>query len=89
MSETKTKPIHEIRLGRVKAAVWDHSTDKGTRCNVTFAKIYKDKDGHWQTTASFGREDLLPLAEVARLAAHHLWAEGGPTKDSEDEAELA
>jgi hypothetical protein len=73
MTETKPKPTHEIRLGRVRAAVWQNANDKGTWSNVTFSKLYLDKDGQWKDTTSFGKEDLLLLAEAARLAANLLY----------------
>jgi hypothetical protein len=75
MSEAKQKPIHEIRLGRVRAAVWKNTGETGTWSSVTFSKLYKGKDGKWQDTGSFGREDLLPLAEVARQVAFLLYNE--------------
>ena len=36
------KPVHEERLGRMKAVVWANDTQSGVRHNVTFARIYKD-----------------------------------------------
>ena len=74
MNETKQKPIHEIRLGRVRATIWENSGEKGIYPKVTFSKLYK-KDDKWQDTASFGREDLLLLAEVARQTAYLLHKE--------------
>ena len=65
------KPIHEIRLGTVKAAIWPNETDAGVRHNVTFAKLYKDDADKWQRTESFSRDDLLVVAKVADLA--HTW----------------
>lgn len=64
------KPIHEIRLGAVKAAIWKNATQNGTRFNVTFCRLYKDGD-KWQRTDSYGRDDLLLLGKVADLA--HTW----------------
>ena len=29
--QNKTKPIHEVRLGAIKAAVWRNDTDSGVR----------------------------------------------------------
>ncbi len=29
------KPIHEIRLGRIKAAIWENEAENGVRYNVT------------------------------------------------------
>lgn len=68
--EAKTKPVHEVRLGRVKAAIWANETDNGTRHNVTITRLYKDGD-EWKTSTSFGREELPLVAKVADLA--HTW----------------
>jgi len=41
---SKQKPVHEVRLGRIKAALWENDTQNGTRHNVTFTRLYKDGD---------------------------------------------
>jgi hypothetical protein len=66
----KQKPIHEVRLGLIKAAVWRNETETGVRYNVTFSRIYKDGDD-WKSTDSFGRDDLLLLSKVADQT--HSW----------------
>jgi len=66
----KQKPIHEVRLGAIKAAVWKNDTQNGVRYNTTFSRLYKDGE-EWKTTDSFGRDDLLVLAKVADRA--HSW----------------
>jgi hypothetical protein len=67
---TKQKPIHEIRVGAIKAAIWENETTNGTRYNVTISRLYKDGDA-WKRTESFGRDDLLVVAKVADQA--HTW----------------
>jgi len=68
----KDKPTHEVRIGAIKAALWKNDTTNGVRYNVTFTRLYKDKeDGQWKSTDSFGRDDLLVLAKVADQA--HSW----------------
>ena len=69
-SDAKQKPVHEVRLGRIKAAIWANDTDNGTRHNVTITRLYKDGDD-WKTSTSFGREELPLVAKVADLA--HTW----------------
>jgi len=64
------KPAHEVRLGSVKAAIWQNQTENGTRFNVTLARIFKDGE-QWKSTDSFGRDDLLVLAKVVDMA--HSW----------------
>ena len=68
--KNKTKPIHEVRLGYIKAAVWKNETEAGVRYNVTFSRLYKDGD-QWASTESFGRDDLLLVAKVADQT--HSW----------------
>ncbi len=66
----KTKPIHEIRLGRIRAAIWENETKNGARHNVTLSRLYKDGE-QWKDSTSFGRDDLPLVTKVADLA--HLW----------------
>jgi len=66
----KQKPAHEIRLGRIKATIWENQTEQGTRHNVTVSRLYKDGD-QWKQTASFGREDLPLVGKVVDRA--HTW----------------
>jgi hypothetical protein len=68
--KNKTQPIHEVRLGYIKAAVWKNETEAGVRYNVTFSRLYKDGD-QWGSTESFGRDDLLLLAKVSDQT--HSW----------------
>ena len=67
---TKQKPIHEIKLGAIKAAIWQNESTNGIRYNVTISRLYKDGDT-WKRTESFGRDDLLLVAKVADQA--HTW----------------
>ena len=43
------KPIAEVRIGRVKAAIWPNKTEGRTRHNVTFSRLYRDGDA-WRRT---------------------------------------
>lgn len=69
-NDSKTKPVHEVRLGRIKAAIWANETDNGVRHNVTITRLYKEGE-EWRTSTSFGREELPLVAKVADLA--HTW----------------
>jgi hypothetical protein len=59
------KPIHTIRLGTVQAAIWSNAGQHGPFYNVTFERRYRDAKEEWQSSASFGRDDLLLLAKIA------------------------
>ena len=69
-TKSENRPVHEVRLGRVRAAIWENETQNGTRHNVTFSRLYKDGD-QWKDFSSFGRDDLPLLAKVSDLA--HTW----------------
>lgn len=69
-SNSKTRPVHEVRLGRIRAAIWENETENGIRHNVTLSRLYKDGE-QWKDSTSFGRDDLPVLAMVANQA--FLW----------------
>jgi hypothetical protein len=62
------RPVHEIRMGRLRAAIWENETQNGMRHNVTLSRLYKDGDD-WKDSTSFGRDDL-PLVEKVAAQAH-------------------
>lgn len=64
------RPVHEVRMGRIRAAIWENDTQNGIRHNVTFSRLFKDGD-QWKDSTSIGRDDLPLLAKVADLA--HTW----------------
>ncbi len=76
MSETsskssKNRPVHEIRIGAIKAVIWANKVTNGTMHNVNLVRIYRDDEGNWHDTDSLGRDDLLVAAKVADMA--HTW----------------
>jgi len=66
----RKKPVHEVRLGLIKAAIWENTVGDTLRYNVTIVRIYKTET-EWKTSDTFGRDDLLVLAKVADQA--HSW----------------
>lgn len=64
------RPVHEVRLGKVKAAIWRNDTESGVRFSVTISRIYKTDSG-WETSMSFGRDELPLVGKVADMA--HTW----------------
>ena len=66
----KAKPVHEIRFGAIKAAIWENTLADGARHTVTFTRSYKSGE-EWKNTDSYWRDDLLLLAKVANEA--HSW----------------
>ena len=86
-TKAKARPVHEIRLGRIKAAIWENETQNGSRHNVTLTRIYKDGD-QWKDSTSFGRDDLPLVAKVVDRA--HTWIfenSGGSTTSGSDQTD--
>ena len=69
-------PVHEIRLGLIKASIWKNQTKSGERHNVTVARLYKNGDT-WKESGHFGRDDLLLVAKVVDMA--HSWIMRSPS----------
>jgi hypothetical protein len=69
------KPVHEIRLARIKASIWARvKTDEGGNTavwfSVTVVRLFRKED-RWHEATCFGRDDLPLVAKVADLA--HTW----------------
>jgi len=77
----KQQPIHEVRLGFIKAAVWKNETEAGVRYNVTFNRFYREGDT-WKFTESFGRDDLLLLGKVADQTHSWIFAQAPPRDET-------
>ena len=65
---TGSAPVKTLRLGRIKAAVWENSSDQRAFYNVTFARTYMDEQKQFHDSDSFGRDDLLLLSKLADQA---------------------
>jgi hypothetical protein len=63
-----TKPAHEIRIGRIKATIWENETENGSRYNVVIKRLYKEGDS-WKSADSYGRDDL-PLVQKLADRSH-------------------
>ena len=64
------KPVFEIRIGNVRAAVWANQGKKGSWYNISVTRTYRDGNTP-KDSSSFGTGDLLAAAKVLDLA--HNW----------------
>ena len=59
------QPLKRIRAGSVSASIWENEIRvNGSAKTILKASVerrYKDKDGSWKSTSSFGRNEI-PLA---------------------------
>jgi hypothetical protein len=69
-AESKRRPEFSVRHGNVEIAVWRNDGTNGEFLSASIPTIrYRDAAGDWKDGSSFGRHDLLDLAEAARETA--------------------
>jgi len=61
-------PEDTLRDGALKATIWRREGEKNDYFTTSFAKTYQDKEGNLKDAHSFGHNDLLGVAELARQA---------------------
>jgi hypothetical protein len=84
-TQDPNRPVHTIRHGRIKAAIWANQTQKGVMHNVTFTRSYQDDQGNWFDTQSFGVSDLMTVAKCAFDA--HSWISAQKAEDESNSTE--
>jgi hypothetical protein len=74
--------------GGVSASVWEHERESDGRTflveSVTFNRRYRKSSGEWDSTKSFGRNDL-PRLEVVCRKAYEFLNEKGDEKQPDEE----
>jgi len=82
------RPVHTIRYGTVRAAIWKREVDLGNNSrpmySVTFSRLYKNGDT-WKDSGSFGPDDLLTLAKLANDA--HTFVHQNRSKEASERRE--
>jgi hypothetical protein len=79
---TSDRPVHEIKLSHVRAAIWSNTNgSQGTWYSVTVSRTYR-QGGTWKDTASFGRDDLPLVAKAAEMAYAWIWNQGMSRNDN-------
>ena len=88
--EEKQRPTHEIRMGAVKASIWENASNSGgSFLTASFHTLYRDQDGNWRSSSSFGRDDLLLLAKVANEVHSYMVLQTTATaKEAENELDI-
>jgi hypothetical protein len=74
MSNEHARPVHQIRLGRIKASILRNESryDRAPFFTTTIVRSFRDPDSQeWEDSTSFGRDDLPLVAKAADMA--HSW----------------
>jgi hypothetical protein len=83
--QVKNRPLHQVRIGRIKAAVFGNGDNAPRKVQLT--ALYKDDEDNWQSSHSFTREDLPLLIKVADRVHSYLYEpsdDHGEAGSSED-----
>ena len=82
----QNKPTHEVRLGRIRAAIWANENGQDdVWFNVTVSRLYNDGEG-WKDSSSFRRDDLPVVAKAMDMAYAWIWnRQATATPDDVDE----
>jgi len=83
MANDKKRPVQEVRMGSIRAAIWENETQNGTRFNVTVSRLYKDGD-KWKDSNSFGRDDLPIVGKVVDRCHSWIFSANGATSEHND-----
>jgi len=69
-ADTASKPAVTVRAGRgISASVFERRSDKGVSYySISVQKRYKDKDGTWQTSTNYLKDELPLLRHVVAKA---------------------
>lgn len=77
------KPVHQIRLNVIRAAIWLNESDKTGESwfTVTVSRSYRDKE-QFKDTTTFRRDDLPIVGKALEMAYAWIW-EQSALSDSE------
>jgi hypothetical protein len=75
MANESKKPVHTIRYGAVRVAIWENEGANGAFFNATFERSYRDDKGKPRSAHAFGLADLGLLQLAAIEAAQWITAE--------------
>lgn len=73
-TETAAPPAEKIRVGQCTVSIWENTDEKtgAIRHSVTFDRRYRDKEGTWKSSDSYGLQELLAHIEAATRAKDRL-----------------
>lgn len=59
------KPAHRIKAGAIQATIWENAGAAGPFYAATLTRSFRDADGNWRNSSSFGERQLDDLMNAA------------------------
>ena len=67
-----TRPLMRFKAGAIECAVWENSTTQDGRpaplLKATIERRYRDRNGRWQSTTSFTRNEIALARHLLQQA---------------------
>lgn len=70
------KPAHEIKVGLIRATIWENHGEKGRFYAVQLSRRFKQGDD-WKTSTSFSGGDLVNVVRATVLAEAWIYEQTG------------
>lgn len=83
MNTQSNKPVDTIRDGSLKATIWMNLRESGKAYSVQITRSYRDDQGNWHESDSFGGSELLRVARLANIAYDEILIHRANDKASE------
>jgi hypothetical protein len=71
MENSKNRPVQNIRVGGINAAIWEQEGSKGNFMNVSFSRSYK-QGNEWKTSHTYTVNQLDDLRRAATEAETYI-----------------
>ena len=71
MSDSNKRPVHQIKIGGIQAAIWEQEGSKGNFMNVSFSRSYKHEN-EWKTSHTYTVNQLDDLRRAATEAETYI-----------------
>ena len=85
MENSKNRPVQNIRVGGINAAIWEQEGSKGNFMNVSFSRSYK-QDNEWKTSHTYTVNQLDDLRRAATEAETYINENTRPNPEQENSA---
>ena len=70
------QPAYKFKIGLITATIWDNDGFY----SVDLSRSYKNNEGQWQSTTSYGHADLLNIAKSAERAENWIARQSNAAK---------
>ena len=79
MADKKNRPVHQIRLGAIQAAIWPNHSEKTGESwyTVTVSRSYRVEE-QFKDTKKFYRDDLPIVSKAIEMAYAWIWEHPAP-----------